>query len=295
LGTTSSEISEAIAVRRLFGLRADESWVRRVALDPATQVGVPEFGIPLTRSELEDLQSRRWDENLLEKVQSYCRSFPNDCAGAYSNLQASGVAVDIARHVERHRRALRNLVTDPSLVDVREVEWSQRDLDGFRELVEADSNWFESVGLRFLQVDRRVTDNFVHVDFIGPARDWEEAVEAHFGSPTWLRAEWYPHPWEGPRGDLVIKIRDHRGSPIAGIWCDLGADNDVVSALMTDTFFQSDEHGACQIPDVPAVPYQVRLRRFDAQSGWATRPAREFKVVVQPEGTVVEVALPTID
>jgi hypothetical protein len=292
-GPASSEISEAIAVRTRFGLRADESWVRHVAGDPAARVGIPGFGIPLTPSELADLQSRRWDEDLLVHVQSYCRSVPDDCAGAYINLHASGVAVDLAREVDKHRLALRSMVTDPSLIDVREVEWSRSDLDRFRQRVEADRQWFESVGLRYLQVDRRITDNFLHVDFIGPTRESEQAVEAHFGSPTWLQAEWYPQPWDGPNGDLVIEIRDQAGKPVAGTRCELTPEDDVVRALMTDDWFHSDKNGVCEITDTPAVSYQVSLRRFDSQTGWATRPAKEFTVVVRPEGTRVDITLPT--
>lgn len=82
--------------RKLYGLRADEEWVRTVADDLEAQAGITQFGIPLTPAERADIQARRWDEDLLRRAQAYCKSVSEDCAGAYINLKGSGVIVDIA-------------------------------------------------------------------------------------------------------------------------------------------------------------------------------------------------------
>lgn len=287
------EMTEAINIRTRFGLRADEAWIREVAANPDSQVGINEFGIPLLPAEFADLMSRRWDEDLLRNVRGYGLLFPDDFAGAYLDLWGSGVIIEFKNQVDRHRTALSNLVADPKLIEVREVEWSLRDLEGFIEQVEAERNWFESVGLRFLQVDHRVNENFIHVDFVGRSEDAASAVEAHFGNPTWLRAEWAgPPPWTGPLADLVIKVTDSRGRPVPGLWCEVVSEDPRVRTG-SDTLFGTDSDGICEgTRNLPAVAYQIRLHELIDNDHYDSDPILEFRVVLSSAGTVVPVTIP---
>lgn len=195
---SEDETGAAAAFRGRFGLRSDDEWVRAVAGDPTARSAIHEFGIPLTPAEVADLVSRRWDPDLLANVKSYGSAFPESYAGAYVNLEASGVIVSITDDVERHRRALRNLLPG-SEIDVRRAEWSLQDLDRFAREVEAEREWFDAIGETF-DVGHRVTENWVNVRFKGRP-EAEHLIERHFGTPTWLDAEWDGPP---PGGTATV-------------------------------------------------------------------------------------------
>lgn len=291
---SEQEMVEAINVRTRFGLRADEAWIREVASDPEAQVGINEFGIPLTPTEYADLMGRRWDEDLFRQVRGYGLAFPDDYAGAYINLKSSGVIIEFKQQVERHRRALSNLVADPSLVEVRDVEWSLRDLEGFMEEVKAEREWFDTVGLGFLQVAHNVNENFLHVDFVGPSEEAARVIEDHFGNPTWLRARWAgPPAWTGPRADLVIKVTDTRGRPVPNLWCEVIPDDPRVADEFGDTLFGTGPAGLCEFENLAAVAYRVRLHEWVDNDHYDPDPILEFGVVLPSTGKTVPITIPT--
>ena len=285
-------IIDAIETRMLYGLRADEAWVRQVALDPSAQAGIVEFGIPLTPEELADIQSRRWDEDLLLKARGYCLSIPDDCAGTYINLQGSGVVVDIAHNVARHRQVLANFVADPSLIDVRGVEWSLAELQGFVRQVEAERAWFDTIGVEFLQVDRAINDNFVHVDYRGPSELASAAIEERFGDPTWLETRWIgPPPWAGPRADLVLRITDVTGRPATDIRCDIRPLDPMADNGFSEFIFTTDDAGVCDIRSIPTVTYEVRLLRI-VNEEVVPNSVKELRLSVASGGTAVDIVIP---
>ena len=292
IAVSEAEIADAMATRKLYGLRADEDWVRAVGADPGAQAGIVQFGIPLTPAEQADIGARRWDEDLLRQAQAYCRSVSEDCAGTYINLKGSGVVVDIAHNVERHRRTLRNLVADPKLVEVQEVKWSLAELEGFIVKVEAERAWFETIGVEFMQVDRRVTDNFVHVDYMARTEAPSAAIEAHFGNPPWLRAEWAgPPPWTGPRADLVLRIRDEEGRPGIGIRCDIQPHDEDVGVDLGEVVYATDTAGVCQAKNIPAVTYRVRLFRWVQDHEERVR-IDDIRIALTSAGRQLDVLIP---
>jgi hypothetical protein len=289
---SEAEIADAMATRKLYGLRADEDWVRAVGADPVAQAGIVLFGIPLTPAEQADIGARRWDEDLLRKAQAYCRSASEDCAGTYINLQGSGVIVDVAHNVQRHTMTLRNLAADPKLVEVHEVTWSLAELERFMERVEAERAWFATIGVEFMQVDRRVTDNFVHVDYMARTDAPSAVIEAHFGSPSWLRAEWAgPPPWNGPRANLVLRIRDKQGRPGTGIRCDIQPHDENGGVDLGEVVYATDDTGVCQATNIPAVTYRVRLFRWVQDHEERVR-IDDLRVALPPAGRDVDILIP---
>lgn len=289
---SDEEISAGVATRKLYGLRADPEWVRAVAADPAAQAGIIQFGIPLTPAEQSDIQGRRWDENLLRQAQAYCTSVAEDCSGAYINLKGSGVIVDIAHNIDRHKQTLRNLVADPNLVEVHGVQWSAAELDNFKQQVTADRAWFDTIGVEMMQVDRSINDNFIHVDYMAPTDAASQAIEGHFGNPSWLRAEWVgPAPWVGPRADLRIKIRDTKNRPGVGIRCDIQPANAAEGVDLGEVVFATDDDGVCRAEGIPAVAYRVRLfRSLDGHEERIKIP--ELRVILPATGREVTVRIP---
>ncbi len=288
---TEGELREALAVRGRFGLRADEAWIRAVAADPGSQRAKLEFGIPLTPAEFEDLMTRRWDDELLARVQSYGGAFPDAYSGAYPNLEGSGVVVEFTRDIDRHRRALAALAQDPTLVVVRQVEWTKLDFARFAASVEAERAWFEANGLVFRQAVRSELDQFVRVDVEGPSESTPALVATHFGSPRWLRVRWTPSQWTGPRGDLVIHIQDGSGRAVPNIECRINSDVPQVHHELIDSLFATGASGDCEIRNVPAVAYTVSLHRFIDNDHWAEEAIRTFVVLVTDQGRTVNVVI----
>ena len=148
--------------------------------------------------------------------------------------------------------------------------------------------------MELLQVDHRVNENFIHVDFVGPTEGAAAAIVAHFGSPTWLRAEWQGMGlWAGPRGDLLIRVTDTTGRPVANVRCDIHPEDPRADAEFSgDLLFGTGEAGICDFKDVPAVAYRVGLHKLIGDH-YDPDPVKEFRVVVTPPGKVVPVTIPS--
>jgi hypothetical protein len=287
-------LAEAVATRERYGLRADEAWIRIVAADPASDIGMDEYGIPLTPEEFADLMSRRWDPDLHARVSAYCQSVDEDCAGAYINQKASGVIVELSDNVEQHVEALTRLVVNPRLLEVHEVEWSLADLARFTKQVESDIAWLEKLGVEVMGVDRSIIDNFIQVRYFTPAARADaigRAIEQRFGNPTWLEARWVGPPyWEGPRATLAITVFDKAGRRVPNVLCDLESEHPE-APFDSATPIGTGPNGICELENLPAVAYKVTLRQWVDNDHHDRRALEEFRVVVDPSGTSVEVVV----
>jgi hypothetical protein len=288
---TSSEqrIAEAIAFRKQYGLRADERWVRDVAADPAAQRALALYGVPLLPSELADLQGRRFDLNVLDEVRAYGNVYPQDYAGSYFDQAVNGVAVSFKDRVDQHRVALTNLLGESVRLDVRKVDWSSRDLREFVRMVDAEEPWFETIGAVFQVAGRRVTEDFVYVQYMGNP-ELAGLIKEHFGNPIWLKAEWMgPLPWTGPRGNLVIVAKTAKGAPVAGLWCQIVPEDPMVEG-QGDGISGSDEYGRCVFRNVPASSYRVRLHEQVADTQY--EQVAETRAVLSGAVEVVPLVIP---
>ena len=286
---SKQEIDEAIAVRTSFGLNADQTWIRRVAADPAAKPGIEEFGIPLMPFELTDLMSRRWDGDLLAQVTAYGRLFPDEFAGAFINLKATGVIVAFTDRVDRHAAALSNLVPAGAVVEVRQARWSLKDLEGFIKQVESQRAWFDTLGVTFKVGDNG--ENSVLVRYRGQ-KEAGALIAKHFGDPPWLKTDWDgPLPWEGPQADLVITIKDANGRPVKDVWVELLSVDPRVE-VRGDAVFGTGADGICVLKNIPAVAYQVKLHHWVGNDHYDPEPFREFRVVLAEEGTTFPVVIP---
>lgn len=283
---TEEEVGEAIAFRRLYGLRADEGWVRKVAENPASREGWDFYGVPLLPSEFADLQHRGQGQDNLEEVRSYGQLFPDQFSGAYYDSTINAVTVSFTADIERHRTALSNLLPRDARVEVRKARWSSAQLNAFAADVNDEASWFDADGVIFEAAGRRVTEDFVYVRYQG-APDAAERILARFGNPPWLRTEWLgPLPWTGPRADLTVIARDQGGRPIAGLHCANEPEEPLVER-MSDTPVATDAGGRCVLTDVPVVVYNLSLSE---QSGDSRRKVvAESRIAVGQGGTVVPV------
>lgn len=286
----AAELEDARQFRVRFGLRADESWIRAVAADPTAQQGLVDFGVPLMPFERSDLEERRTDVDLLTQINGYGSMFPDSYAGAYVDLRASQAFVaSFKTDSDRHRIALANLLPVGARVDVRDVDWSTTELEAFVEIVTAEEAWFETIGVRFASAGRAITEDHVYVKFQGRP-EAVRLIEEHFGDPTWLVADRQgPLPWQGPRGDLVIAVRDEAGAPVPGLWCEFVSEDPEAAEGGEDIFGTGDD-GRCVLRNLPAVAYQITLHRFVDDDHY--EPIKTFRVVLAPGGTTIPMDVP---
>jgi len=184
---SDAEIADARSVRSRYGLRTDRAWIESVARDPTAQAAVGEFGVPLTRDEYADVMSRRWPTDVLKALQRYGRRFPQDYAGAYANLKGSGFVFLVKGDAAPHRAALAALAPKTP-IDVRQVEWSLRDLEAFEKQLDQARPWVESVGAR-IETATVMVDNTVQVRVFG-SREVVSLLEERYPTASWLKVVW---------------------------------------------------------------------------------------------------------
>lgn len=282
-------IAEASAFRQRYGLRSDQAWVKAVAAAAAAPMSVPEFGVPLTQAEFDELMSRRWDPDLFAQVRGYGLLFPDDFAGARINLEADGAIIYFKNRVGRHRVALSNLVPPGAAVEVREVEWSLDDLHSFIDRVVAEEAWLDSVGVR-VKAGENIRDNAVHARFRGP-RDAAVLIEAHFDNPSWLKAEWTGAlPWEGPRADLTITVSDAVGQPLRNVRCRYTPVDPTVYAP-DDFAFVTNAAGVCALEKMPVALFDIGLHGPAAGGNHDAEPMKTLRIAVRPGGTTTNVVV----
>lgn len=288
---SADELADAVRFRTTLGLRADEAWIRSVAVDPASEQGRGDYGVPLLPNERAQLLDRNNDPDLGRRVAEYGKAFPETFGGALFDQKSNRILVAaFTDDIKRHQRALKTLMPSVGL-EVRRVRWSLADLDDFKSQVEVERDWFPAVGATFVAVSLLVIDNRIAVRYEAADLEVGDAIEEHFANPSWLVAEWDgAPPWQGERGDLVVTVHDSAGAPIDFVWVDftpevLGAEEG------GDRFEATRENGRVTIADLPAVRYRLVLKRIPF-GGEDWKPVAELTVEVKAnEQTVVPVTL----
>lgn len=286
---SADDLAKSIRFRTAFGLRPDEGWIRSVAADPRSAEGMATYGVPLTPDEVANLVARIGaSEDIAPVIQQYGSTVPDDWAGLFIDQQQGGIVVARFRaNVDDHRRALSALLPADAGFDVRPSQWSDAELEAFIDVVEEDADWFPTIGTTFYAAEIIVTENIVRVRFIGIDPSAAADIEAHFGDPPWLRAVWEgPPPWEGPRGDLVVIVRDTNGKPVPDLFVTYTALN---QAVPNDDPFPhyTDEDGRCLLESRPAGAYRVTIQqRAAASDDWILLGEKTALIPPDGEGTV---------
>ena len=152
---SQADLEAAREVRLRFGLRADDAWIRAVAANPSSRVGLTELGVPMTPAEVADIRGRARDtEAVKEVVRSYAAEFPHDWAGMFVDQSQGGrVVAQFSQNVADHRAALVARVHPEASLDVRAVKWSLAELDTNASRVETDKDWFRQVDAELYAAD----------------------------------------------------------------------------------------------------------------------------------------------
>lgn len=278
-------LEESVRFRTVFGLRADEDWVRTVAADPTSAEGTSTFGVPLLPAEVAELLDRAaHSPDVAPIIEQYGATVPDDWGGTFIDQQRGGVLVArFGANVDRHRRALAALLPAGARFEVRDSLWTYAELSTFIEQVLRDRDWFPTIGTDLFTAEIDVIENRVQVLFRGPDRAAAALIEAHFGAPPWLRAVYLgPLPWEGPRGDLRVVVFDRTGRPMPGVFVSYEA-IDPAARFESPFANATGEDGTVLFEDLPAVAYRISIRLPRAEGeGWSElgeRPA-----MIPPKG-----------
>jgi len=278
---TVEEVTSALRFRATFGLRSDDSWIRKVLTDPSSDDGQT-FGVPLLPDEVARVMAAQASANATATlVAAYGAAVPDDWAGMFVDQQAGGTVVArFKANVSEHRTALLSLLPAGAKVDVRSATWTDAELREFISRVELERGWFPTIGTELYTVEIGGLDNLGGIDvrFDGPAAS-ASAIEAHFGNPPWLRAVWNgPGEWTGARGDLEVYTTDAVGRPVPLLEIDVISQDERIDA---DPGYGigADEHGHLLRKGLPAVVYLVRAFRG---SGDERVQVAEGRVIVPP-------------
>ncbi len=187
-GPTEAEITQAVTVRREFGLRSDEAWVRTVAADPAA---VMDFGVPLMPFERDEIMRRpNGGDALTTALNDYLAQHADVAGGLYIDQAAGGiVTVLVTDDPAPHEAALAALVGPDAAFVIRRVRWTEAELRDLQDRIVADMAFIESIPARFKAAGVNVFDNVAELSISSAVPDAAERVVAHFGAQEMLRVE----------------------------------------------------------------------------------------------------------
>jgi hypothetical protein len=276
------DLAEARDLRRTFGLRADEDWIRLVGADPAAKANMVLLGIPLTDEEREELEARATNsDRIADMAERYGEAQP-DWAGLFIDQQARGAVVALfTDRLEEHRAAIARQMNPLARWDVRLARWTLKELEASRARVDREREWLRTIGAWWAGSGISRRDNAVLLDISSANPLASTVVLEHLGDPPWLRVRSDAiGRWEGPRGTLVAIAVRPNGEPAAHLDC--MAIPDVPSALQSgDVAFGTNDQGVCRIEGVGATGYLVELGHRE-NDRWQV--LGRGRVVVPPDG-----------
>lgn len=277
------EVAVWVDFRKLYGLRADLAWVLMVATDPRSMNGI---GVPLLPSEMEELGGAVSSvADVTPVLRLYGEAHPDVYGGVF--VDGKLAVLQMKGDPTGHRAALLTILSATAPFEVRQAAWSVAELEAFAATVEAETDWFRSIGAEFVASDVGVAG--VRVRYLAPNDRPDALIRSHFGNPGWILIEWSgPLPWKGPRGTLVVEVTNGSGESVVGATCDTSPIDPAVDADMGVVFVTNDE-GVCTIPGLPATAFEVTIV---VQQGQRDVVATTAHVVV-PEDATIRLSLVT--
>jgi hypothetical protein len=290
---TPDELLEARRFRLAWGLRADYEWVLAVGKNPLAEAGRKEWGVPLLPAEVKELESRSLTgSEFARAIEHYGTSKPQDWAGVFIDQPHGGIiAAQFSGNLAEHTAVIEGLVPAGAPVEVRQVEWSLRELDGFAQTVDAERSWFVATGLLFEAAESDVMANRVRIRYTGPPES-ETLVRDHFRDRPWAQPTWVGYGWwQGPRGTLTILAVDTAGNPVPDLLADFHPDD---PAAEFDTSCSTNAAGSCTLKNFPATTYQIDMNFYFHDTGeYVIVGSGRVEVLADGTATLrIEVSLP---
>jgi len=258
---SSMELANARRFRQDFGLRADDAWILAVAADPGADRTT--FGIPLTASEVAELNRRVVAIDQISPVVIAYASAQPDYAGTYIDNARGGILVaQFNARLDVHRAAIFAKVRPGAPVEVRQVRWSVADLEQFKSRLVGDEAWFRTIPAYLMGYGPDVMANRIEVQ-ISSADPYADArIKAHYG---WTDEVVIVNS-DGtgalllPKGTLRITAIDAQGRPVAGLACVAISDVEGAQEPRPLPMPTTGRDGVCEF-EVAATGYTIQLER----------------------------------
>jgi hypothetical protein len=268
--------------------------VREVEADPTSVVRLGSLKVTLDEAALIDRLTVGAD-GPIAAANEYRKRHRDEYAGHY--LDRSGTLnILVSGHVQDHEAALELLFGSVPVV-VREVRWSERELQDFRrELRNPDfEQWRTQQGLRITGNGIDVSQNRVFVEVATPATDEDVARRTieRLDGEDWLSVEIVvtDPKWRGGHGDLTVRLIHPNGDKVDEALVVLKADTR--GALEQTPFCDIEPHqdeSVCRWEGIGATTYAVRVwssfeEDFLGATSAEVKPGEEVEVtVVVPTG-----------
>lgn len=256
-------IADAMAWRRLLGLRADEAFVRALAADPETTARAELAGYPFPLTEPEVFAMQRRTETfgaISTAAEAYGLRYPAEYGGGFVDTDNWRYVFLVTANVEQHREELSALLPIGSPLSVLQVRWSLAELQPLLQQALDDDAFFDSLGVFAIpDIDER--ENVVSIDLRTDDPGDVQRVAARYGNDPRIRVRVFgAGPWKGGRGDVLVRVVDESGAPTTpeGAVCYLVADD--LRAWSTDEPENAVQDGRCQFRHVGATGVEVQVR-----------------------------------
>lgn len=179
--TLSPELLEAMDFRRSMGLRADAAWAQAVAANPEATL---DWGVPLLPFEVADIESRATgDDSIVMAVQTYLASHPDISGGLYIDQERGGViTMLVTEDPAAHEAAVRAVIGADTPLLVRQVRWTEQELNDLQERIFSDQAFLASIPAFASTGSTDVIENRVDLSISSAVPDAAERIAEHFGA-----------------------------------------------------------------------------------------------------------------
>jgi hypothetical protein len=285
-GLSPAEVAQAVTLRREFGLREDEAWIRAVAANPTA---VLDFGVPLMPFERDEIMRRpNGEEALTTALQDYLAKHADVSGGIYID-QASGgiVTILVTDDPGPHEVAIAEIVGPDAPVAVRQVRWTEAELVDLQDRISADDAFLASLPARMKSSGVFIIENVVELSISSAVPDAGERIAAHFGANGMLRVD---SDGTGillqPTGRILGRVIAPSGTDFTNLSPQFEADVDIGARDAMGISVQPD--GTFVIERLPPATYTVTILEFgDVENTEVGRGT-----VVLPPGAAVALEIP---
>jgi len=205
-------VAQGIKVREMFGLRADEEWVREVTADPDHRIVLE---IPMTLAEQEELRSRAAGQERVGAVlNEYGLAHPEDFAGMQINNEKSSFVMLFTGNLEEHAAAIAKLIRPGEPVEVRLAPVAQEDLDALMNRINEDAKALRSVGVFVVVISTDEEVGRVIVEVSSERGDAQSLLAARYGPFVDVRVIDPTGAYLKPRGNIRGQVVDREGEGV---------------------------------------------------------------------------------
>lgn len=249
---SSEDVDAWIKFRKAYGLRSDREWVLHVAAQPGSFGELP---VPILPSEGEAMMRRDLDVlALVPALSAYGVQFGASYGGAF--IDGPTAVVRFTDDIDAHQASLEAIFGMSTPIRVEEAQFGLGVLAAHAADVERQAGWFPQVSAILYSAEADVLSNRVRVRYQARDDAMEPAIRAHFGDPEWMELKLYGGlPWDGPTGDLLIRVVNPEGSPVTASCNPEAIKPSAYNMLPQDT----DAQGLCAFRGVPATAYVVLI------------------------------------